>query len=479
MRFFRKLFGFRSNVWWKKIIACLYYFFCLILVFYAVTDIPKIVANMYNLFIHKTSKLFFSLSFFVPCLFLSDFNFRNKVLIIRKKKWWTDILGYIVIFLIMLCASSAVTMFHSTDYLKREEIYFQNKIAYKNNNLNISGENKEDIISGESNNDNVVDNDDLEQSEESNDIEDNPTDESLEDDTSSSDNNYESGNDVNVELDNNTESNVDNNTDNEDNANPPPEPIKRNDIKIHYIDVWQGDSIFIELPNGKTMLIDAGESKKQTNVSSYISKLGYSSIDYVIATHPHADHIGGMAHIITKFNIGSIYMPNITTTSWTYENLIKTISIKGLKIKNAKAGVNILNEGDLNVEMIAPNANYYEKLNDYSAVIKITYGSRKFLFMGDAESVSELEIIKNTDVSADVIKIGHHGSYTSSDPNFINRVNAKYAIISVGVDNDYGHPHDVTLNKWIAKGTTIYRTDINGNIVVTSDGNDLNVDTDK
>lgn len=248
-------------------------------------------------------------------------------------------------------------------------------------------------------------------------------------------------------------------------------------MKVHYIDVGEGDSIFIELPNEKTMLIDAGEAVEGKKVINYIKQLGYSNIDYIVGTHPHTDHIGGLAQVINSFDLGKIYMPKVISTSKTYENLLNTISMKGLKIQTARAGVNIINEKNLLIDIIAPNRDSYSDLNNYSIVIKITYKNRKFIFMGDAEMISENEIL--TDVTADIVKVGHHGSNTSSGQNFVDRVNAKYAIISVGSDNNYNHPNMNIVNRWENSGAKVYRTDLSGTIIAITDGNTLSIETEK
>jgi len=249
--------------------------------------------------------------------------------------------------------------------------------------------------------------------------------------------------------------------------------IYEDGLNIHYLDVGEGDSIFIEFPNDETMLIDSGEYTYQKKVENYIKTLGYSKIDYIIATHPHIDHIGGMAYIINNFDIGKIYMPNVSTTTSTYEKLLKTIKNKGLVITRGVFGVSILNTDDLKIEILAPLDKAYEDLNNYSIVIKITYKERKFLFMGDAEEISESEITK--DVSCDVIKVGHHGSSTSSSQSFIGKTHAKYAIISLGVNNDYGHPHKEVLKRLEAAHVKIYRTDLSGNIIISTDGVNLDI----
>ncbi len=278
--------------------------------------------------------------------------------------------------------------------------------------------------------------------------------------------------DSNIEKNKIVESTIDNNNSGGNNIS--------NDFKymnVHYIDVGNGDSIFIELPNNTNMLIDAGESSKGDNVVDYIKSLGYSNINYIIGTHPHTDHIGGLSKIINSFTIEKIYMPKVISTSKTYENLLNTIMNKGLKIQTARAGMNIINSQGLLVTILAPNNDSYADLNNYSVVVKIEYQDVKFLFMGDAEEKSENEILD--DVESDVIKVGHHGSNTSSSKKFVSRVNAKYAIISVGSDNNYNHPNMDIVNRWKDADAKVYRTDLDGTIVVSTNGSTLNVEKEK
>ncbi len=244
--------------------------------------------------------------------------------------------------------------------------------------------------------------------------------------------------------------------------------ISGDTLRVNYIDVGQGDSIFIELPNNEVMLIDAGESYEVDNVINYLNNLGITKIDYVVGTHPHTDHIGGLEDVINNFDIGSIYMPNATSTSKTYESLLTAINNKGLKVKTAKSGVEILNEDNLKIEFIAPNSDSYSNLNNYSAVVKLTYLNNSFIFMGDAETLSENEI--TSDVDVDVIKVGHHGSDSSSSSEFVNKVSPEYAIIMVGEGNSYNHPYQSVINRYENVGATILRTDLDGNIVCDSDG---------
>lgn len=248
-------------------------------------------------------------------------------------------------------------------------------------------------------------------------------------------------------------------------------------LKVHYLDVGQGDSIFIELPNNETMLIDAAESYQSENIINYLKNLNYQKIDYVIGTHPHTDHIGGLKDIINTFEIGKIYMPKVVSTTKTYESLLMAIKDKNLKINTAKSGTSIIDTDALKINILAPNNSTYTELNNYSVVTKITYGTTKFLFMGDAEKLSENEI--KEDVTADVIKIGHHGSNTSSSIDFIKKVNAKYGIISVGLNNKYNLPKEETITNWENSGTKIYLTSINGTITAISDGTNIKIESEK
>ena len=248
-------------------------------------------------------------------------------------------------------------------------------------------------------------------------------------------------------------------------------------LRVNYIDVGQGDSIFIQLPNKETMLIDAGEAYEVDNVINYLNNLGIKKIDYVVGTHPHTDHIGGLEEVINTFDVGAIYMPKVSSNSKTFEDLLTTISNKGLKVKTAKSGVVVLSEDNLKLEFIAPNSDNYSNLNNYSAVLKLTYLGNTFLFMGDAETLSEDEI--TSDVDADVIKVGHHGSDSSSSVEFVKKVSPEYAIIMVGEDNSYNHPYQSIIDRYESVGAKVLRTDLDGNIVCDSDGVDVTCKGDK
>lgn len=252
--------------------------------------------------------------------------------------------------------------------------------------------------------------------------------------------------------------------------------LEQGEMAVHFFDVGQGDSEFIEFPNGKTMLIDAGESEMGERVVSNIKALGYDEITYVVATHPHSDHIGGLVTVLNSFNVDTVYMPSATTNTSTFEKLIYVLENKKCKVLEAKSGVNVIDEENLFAQFVAPVGNKYDNLNDYSAVLKVKYCNNSFLFTGDAEKTSENEI--TADIRADVLKVGHHGSNTSSTKKFVQKVNPKYAVFEVGKDNSYNHPNDDIIKRFESLGAKVLRTDLNGNITIKSNGKDLTVLTD-
>ncbi|AKA70799.1 ComEC/Rec2 family competence protein [Clostridium scatologenes] len=249
-------------------------------------------------------------------------------------------------------------------------------------------------------------------------------------------------------------------------------PIKSNEniIKVNYIDIGQGDSQLIQV-NGKNLLIDAGPNESIDKLMNYLSKQNIKKLDYVIATHPDEDHIGGMSSVIKKYDIGEFYAPKKLTNTRTFENMVTALKSKNLKINAGKAGMNLNLGKNVTCQMLAPNNDKYKDTNNYSIVVKITYGESKFLFTGDAEKISETEMLsKNFDLSADVLKVGHHGSSSSSSKEFLDKVNPKIAIISCGKNNKYGHPHHEILTQLKNRKVQIYRTDVDGSIVLLSDG---------
>ncbi len=251
-------------------------------------------------------------------------------------------------------------------------------------------------------------------------------------------------------------------------------------LRVHFLDVGQGDCILVQFPKGRNMLVDAGKNDSAVAIIDYLEARGIARLDYLVGTHPHEDHIGSLDTVIQEFPVGEILLPKVTANTRTFRELLEAIAGKGLQVTTAKAGMNILEEEGLSVKVLAPIGSSYNDLNNYSAVIKITYREVSFLLEGDAESESEKEMLNSgADVRADVLKVGHHGSNSSTSPAFLSMVKPEYAVISLGADNDYHHPHPTTLAKLKKAGVDILRTDERGTIVFTTDGKDINVETVK
>lgn len=252
-----------------------------------------------------------------------------------------------------------------------------------------------------------------------------------------------------------------------------PDSYKENRLIVHYIDVGQGDSILIQV-NSKNILIDSGPYENRNNVVKYLKEQQIKTLDFVIATHPHEDHIGGMAAVINNFKVSSFYAPKVTTNTETFENMVSALKKHNLNITVAKPGLNLDLGNNTTCQFIAPIKNYYTDLNNYSAVLRLTYKDNSFLFMGDAQKLSEEQILnKGFNVSCDVLKVGHHGSSTSTSEVFLSKASPKIAIISCGKNNVYGHPHSETLEKLKSKKITVYRTDKDGTVIISSDGKNI------
>lgn len=269
------------------------------------------------------------------------------------------------------------------------------------------------------------------------------------------------------------------------------EEVKRSGLEIRYIDVGQGDSTLVMLPDGKNLLIDAGTKEYGEKVVEYLKGENIERLDYVIATNPNEENIGGLAKVINTFEIGRVYAPDIddiiednsytSEASVAYDDFKKAISEKKLKILSGRGGTHIYFSLSLTIDLIAPNIYTYSEINNYSIAVKIKYGQQSFIFMGDAENYSEQEILdEDYDIAADVIKIGNHGSSTSSGKTFIKEVKPKYAVISCGKDNKNGYPHQETLKTLEENEVRVFRTDLNGTISLKSDGmNELKITSEK
>lgn len=255
------------------------------------------------------------------------------------------------------------------------------------------------------------------------------------------------------------------------------------DLAVYFLDVGQADCIFVSLPDHKTMLIDAGNNSDGLLISDFLKKKHVKTIDYLILTHPHEDHIGGADVLIRAFALGEVYMPRVKDSlvpaTKTYEDVLDALEEKNIQVSAAGNGVQIFQNGVLSAVCFSPFGDY-NALNHYSVVVRLDYGNASFLFTGDAEAVNEKEMLAaGCDINVDVLKVGHHGSKYSSTEAFLKAVSPRYAVVSVGEGNRYNHPSNKIMERFYAYGTEmVYRTDLNGTVIVTTDGMNYSVHTD-
>ena len=242
-------------------------------------------------------------------------------------------------------------------------------------------------------------------------------------------------------------------------------------LEVDFIDVGQADSILVSNKD-ETMLIDAGNNKNGNDVVKFIKEKGIAKINYLVGTHPHADHIGGLDDVINSdLEIENVYMPKIQTNTKTFEDVLDSLKNKNLKVTAPKKG-DTFKIGEANCEVMTDSILDKENLNLSSIVIRLEFGENSFLFMGDAETENEKTI---NWPKTNVLKVGHHGSNTSSSQNFLNQVKPEYAIIMAGKDNSYGLPKQKILDRLNKIGAKIFRTDELGTITVISDGKTIEV----
>ena len=244
-----------------------------------------------------------------------------------------------------------------------------------------------------------------------------------------------------------------------------------NNLEIYYLDVGQADSILIRYLDNN-ILIDAGNNEDGEKLVSYFKKLGINSFKYVIGTHAHEDHIGGMDDIINSFKIEHYLMPNALSTTKTFEDVLDSLDKNNVSVE-----VPIV-DSEFNVDDLVFKVIYVgedeDDLNNSSIVLKMNFKNTSYLFMGDATSKVE-KLILDKDIKSDVLKVGHHGSQYSSTDSFLKNVEPVYAVIQCGEGNSYGHPKEVTLEKLEKTGAMIYRTDIDHTIKLLSDGDSINI----
>lgn len=245
------------------------------------------------------------------------------------------------------------------------------------------------------------------------------------------------------------------------------------ELKVSFIDVGQADSVLLQ-QGDKFMLIDAGNNGDVQTVKDYLTSQGVKELQYFIGTHKDEDHIGGADGVIDSFKVGKVYFPKQEATTQTYKDFVTAVKNKGLSLTVPKVGEQF-KLGEAAVTVLAPNSSEYEDSNDYSIVLKVTFGSTTFLLTGDAEALSEKELVASgKDLSATLLKVGHHGSLTSTSQAFLDKVNPKFAVISAGAGNKYGHPAQETMDKLKAKGVKVFRTDEQKTIIATSNGKEIN-----
>ena len=255
---------------------------------------------------------------------------------------------------------------------------------------------------------------------------------------------------------------------------PPPTPVE-GELAVHFLDVGQADAILV-VDGDKTMMIDTGDwpnGEHKEYMLSYIESLGIETIDYLVLTHPDADHIGGAPEVINTFDVINCIMPDETKVSATFERTLDALEDNGVNVLLPEPGDEYTLKNAV-FRILAPLKTTYTDTNDHSVVLRLQYGERSILFAGDAEKKSEQDMVERygetSALKADVLKVGHHGSRTSSSEQLLSLVDPAYAVISCGVGNIHRHPHSETVDRLASNGVVTYRTDTDGTVVMLTDG---------
>ncbi len=246
-------------------------------------------------------------------------------------------------------------------------------------------------------------------------------------------------------------------------------------LTVAFLDVGQGDSIFLQSPSGKTMLVDGGEKSAFDTVSAYLDAHDVIGLDVVVASHLHSDHIGGLIQVVDVYPVGAFYYPPFDADSETYYDLLDALNESEAAVYSPLASKNAFIDwdDDVTVRILSPYQTIYKDFNDTSYILNVTYGDTSVLLAGDATELAEtlaLKALPNEYFQANVLKVGHHGSNTSTSFRFLDAVDPDIAIISCGLDNAYGHPHEELLLRLQAYGIQVYRTDMDGTITLLLDG---------
>lgn len=257
----------------------------------------------------------------------------------------------------------------------------------------------------------------------------------------------------------------------------PGAPSNQPTLRVHFIDVGQADAILVQSPEGETLLIDGGNGADGELVANYLKEQGIKKLSAIVATHPHEDHIGGLPAVLQAIGAKVLYMPDATSTTKTFERFLDAAQSRADKVVQAKTDLK-MTIGSATATFLSPDAGqHFDELNDYSAVLQLKFGSTTMLFTGDAEKPVEQILMKRAvNLKSDLLKVGHHGGSTSSSEEFLKAVAPNLAVLMVGKDNDYGHPHRETMQRLEKTSARILRTDRDGTIVVNSDGKTLTVE---
>lgn len=243
---------------------------------------------------------------------------------------------------------------------------------------------------------------------------------------------------------------------------------------IHYIDVGQADCMLL-IAGETTILIDGGHTPTATDVLTYLKHFGVEQIDLMVSTHPHGDHLGGLPTVLNAIPTDAIWCADSTYDTYLYQNFTQLVAQKGFNISHPEPGT-VYQQDGLSITVLGPlnSADAYTDLNDTSLVLMVQFGEKRFLFTGDMEAYAEQELVHaHMNLKADVLKVGHHGSYSSTSQVFLDQVDPEYAVISCGRDNEYGHPHNGPMNRLEEAEVELYRTDTMGNVVLVTNGNTI------